>query len=94
MFQFLIGTLKTIAMTKKWPDAVTFQFLIGTLKTGLRILRERRGYRVSIPHRYAKNLGWGVNNDYRGIVSIPHRYAKNLNKYLVPQYQQKGFNSS
>ena len=55
-FQFLIGTIKTQAMSEPQSPGNRFQFLIGTIKTLDRIeYLEDRIY-VSIPHRYDKNF--------------------------------------
>ena len=56
MFQFLIGTVKTIdARLYIWSERL-FQFLIGTVKTRRLESQLPRLCTVSIPHRYCKNL--------------------------------------
>ncbi len=54
-----------------------FQFLIGTLKTVHEISNDDLRHAVSIPHRYAKNIGRVIGRYGLIKVSIPHRYAKN-----------------
>ena len=55
LFQFLIGTLKTVSAKPYFSSGFMFQFLIGTLKTLFPISELETGKLVSIPHRYAKN---------------------------------------
>ena len=55
-FQFLIGTLKTPLQFSLEVLKEVFQFLIGTLKTERTVEESRNPGRVSIPHRYAKNV--------------------------------------
>ena len=57
-FQFLIGTLETIFKVLQLLLCFEFQFLIGTLETKTVGISEAMGGRVSIPHRYARNLKW------------------------------------
>ena len=57
VFQFLIGTLKTIPVPVDAQKRQEFQFLIGTLKTFLYSSNKPFRYLVSIPHRHSKNLG-------------------------------------
>ena len=58
LFQFLIGTLKTFHSLKQLEGFMgKFQFLIGTLKTSPSPVPLSDPNAVSIPHRYAKNLG-------------------------------------
>ena len=55
LFQFLIGTIKTLPTPETIGPNSMFQFLIGTIKTEQR-LAQRDGYvLVSIPHRYDQN---------------------------------------
>ena len=94
MFQFLIGTLKTLAQFARHPYIGGFQFLIGTLKTSFAAPAVGITAFVSIPHRYAKNsrkFGYDV---ILVAVSIPHRYAKNPIGVVWVKYILIGFNSS
>jgi len=56
MFQFLIGTVKTRKAEASSFMKGRFQFLIGTVKTRKKKLPYTLEGRVSIPHRYCKNL--------------------------------------
>ena len=59
MFQFLIGTIKTIWCKSDLWYHLPFQFLIGTIKTvDIQALHLKVG-KVSIPYRYYKN---GIRN--------------------------------
>ena len=78
MFQFLIGTLKTTGVPPLIAAIRVFQFLIGTLKTVHEISNDDLRHAVSIPHRYAKNIGRVIGRYGLIKVSIPHRYAKNV----------------
>jgi len=55
MFQFLIGTVKTLSSLLLHHHKKEFQFLIGTVKTGKYGVIFAIDEFVSIPHRYCKN---------------------------------------
>ena len=63
-FQFLIGTLKTVAEGDLWEVGWAFQFLIGTLKTWSGRDSTHCGRRVSIPDRYSKNGNYQLGRGY------------------------------
>ena len=78
MFQFLIGTLKTVYTSGGKGKSCAFQFLIGTLKTVEHYAKVREANKFQFligtlkTHHDRPPPGPGT------IVSIPHRYAKNL----------------
>ncbi len=77
MFQFLIGTVKTMAGYNFKKFFKEFQFLIGTVKTFHFCWHDPTKFIVSIPHRYCKNLNENIPKKMKDKVSIPHRYCKN-----------------
>ena len=77
-FQFLIGSLKTLRLTKNLCWTSLFQFLIGSLKTGGNGACYITYWKVSIPHRQSKNCSCIVLLPTVFIVSIPHRQSKNV----------------
>ena len=57
-FQSLIGMLKTYDPATRTWTVPEFQSLIGMLKTTTGIYRKFTVGYVSIPHRYAENIGY------------------------------------
>ena len=93
-FQFLVGTLKTFQCWKIPANIRKFQFLVGTLKTRGWVSDRLDEEKVSIPRRYAKNLGTFQKIDDKEDVSIPRRYAKNEKPTPPAWLRYLSFNSS
>jgi len=77
LFPFLIGTVRTNTPTISIHTTRKFPFLIGTVRTHSPCNQALNHNRVSIPHRYGKNLSTIFHNVPNSRVSIPHRYGKN-----------------
>ena len=77
MFQFLIGTIKTLYEDSPEPGQQKFQFLIGTIKTSSCWFGCSPLSPVSIPHRYDQNARRPTRLTLFMGVSIPHRYDQN-----------------
>mgnify|MGYP007066367435 FL=1 len=78
MFQFLIGTLKTVAFFNSVYYSVTwFQFLIGTLKTQNKLLHAGTLKTVQFLIGTLKTCDYLPLGYLSFQVSIPDRYSKN-----------------
>ncbi len=93
VFQFLLGTLKTVIKMFVRKQTSWFQFLLGTLKTSHYIDSILSEYRVSIPFRYAENQYPAHPGVWNQVVSIPFRYAENSSFVFSATCPPARFNS-
>ena len=90
-FQFLIGTIKTIYVTKEKVRKELFQFLIGTIKTrqAAKVLQYTCMFQFLIGTIKTR---WCIDCCCSpASVSIPHRYDQNLVRPMPEQHVEDEF---
>ncbi len=77
MFQFLIGTVKTLWKVIEYNSITKFQFLIGTVKTLPKSTASTAAQGFQFLIGTVKTCFRTEQHKKRRRVSIPHRYCKN-----------------